>query len=81
MEAERIVGTSESSPAADVFRTLVSTFKSNVDDFMFRAEQRYKELDTVVHVYRFCDKVCVKFFSTCVLHPLDICYLLLVYIL
>uniref|UniRef100_A0A7N6FGR0 Quattro n=1 Tax=Anabas testudineus TaxID=64144 RepID=A0A7N6FGR0_ANATE len=59
MEAERIVGTSESSPAADVFRTLVSTFKSNVDDFMFRAEQRYKELDTVVHVYRFCDKVCM----------------------
>ncbi|XP_044205807.1 quattro [Thunnus albacares] len=56
MEAERILGTSDSSPATDIFRTLVSTFKSNMDDFMLRAEQRYKELDTLVHVYRFCDQ-------------------------
>lgn len=57
MEAERILGTSDSSPATDIFQTLVSTFKSNMDDFMLRAEQRYKELDTLVHVYRFCDQV------------------------
>ncbi|XP_041814017.1 uncharacterized protein LOC121621588 isoform X2 [Chelmon rostratus] len=55
-EAEGIVGTSDSSPAADIFRTLVSTFKSNIDDFMLRAEQRYKELDTLVHVHRFCEQ-------------------------
>ncbi|KAF7656820.1 hypothetical protein LDENG_00036000 [Lucifuga dentata] len=57
-EAEKIVGTSDSSPATDVFRTVVSTFKSNMDDFMLRVEQRYKELDTLVHVYRFCEQAC-----------------------
>lgn len=65
-EAEGIVGRSDSSPAADIFRTLVSTFKSNVDDFMLRAEQRYKELDTLVHVHSFCEQVCViaqRFFT------------------
>ncbi|XP_044036632.1 uncharacterized protein KIAA1755 homolog [Siniperca chuatsi] len=54
--AEGIVGMSDSSPATDIFRTLVSTFKSNMDDFMLRAEQRYKELDTLVHVHRFCEQ-------------------------
>ncbi|TMS19716.1 Pleckstrin homology domain-containing family G member 4B [Larimichthys crocea] len=54
--ADKIVGTSDSSPATDIFQTLVSTFKSNVDDFMLRAEQRYKELDTLVHVQRFCEQ-------------------------
>ena len=58
-EAEEIVGTSNSSPATDVFRTLVSTFKSNTEDFMLRTEQRQKELDTQVHVYGFCEQVCV----------------------
>ncbi|XP_029947989.1 quattro isoform X2 [Salarias fasciatus] len=56
-EAEKIVGTSDSSPATDIFRTLVSTFKSNIEDFMLRAEQRYKELNALVHVYSFCQKV------------------------
>ncbi|CAK6958201.1 uncharacterized protein LOC128355238 [Scomber scombrus] len=55
-EAERILGTSDSSPATDIFRTLVSTFKSNMDEFMLRSEQRYKELDVLVHVYRFCNQ-------------------------
>ncbi|XP_036958147.1 quattro isoform X2 [Acanthopagrus latus] len=55
-EAEGIVGTSESSPATDIFRTLVSTFRSNVDDFVLRTEQRYKELDTLVYVHRFCEQ-------------------------
>uniref|UniRef100_A0A3B4XMD6 Quattro n=1 Tax=Seriola lalandi dorsalis TaxID=1841481 RepID=A0A3B4XMD6_SERLL len=53
-EAEGLVGTSDSSPATDIFRTLVSTFKSNMDGFMLRAEKRSKELDTLVHVYHFC---------------------------
>uniref|UniRef100_UPI003AABEE60 quattro n=1 Tax=Centroberyx gerrardi TaxID=166262 RepID=UPI003AABEE60 len=56
MEAERMMGTSDSSPTTDVFRTVVSTFKSNMDDFLLRAEQRYKELDTLVHLYRFCEQ-------------------------
>ncbi|XP_040890117.1 uncharacterized protein KIAA1755-like [Toxotes jaculatrix] len=55
-EAEEIVGTSDSSPATDIFRTLVSTFRSNMDSFMLRAEKRYKELDTLVHVHRFCNQ-------------------------
>ncbi|KAM6947328.1 quattro [Lycodopsis pacificus] len=56
MEAKAIVGTSDPSPATDVFRTLVSTFKSNMDDFMLRAEQRHKELDTLMYVHRFCEQ-------------------------
>ena len=56
-EAEAIFGTSDSSPATDIFRTLVSTFKSNMDGFMLRAEKRYKELDVLVHMYRFCYEV------------------------
>ncbi|XP_034725087.1 pleckstrin homology domain-containing family G member 4B-like [Etheostoma cragini] len=55
-EAEQAVGKSDSSPATDVFWTLVGTFKSNVDDFMLRVEQRHKELDTLVHVHRFCEQ-------------------------
>uniref|UniRef100_I3KTH1 Quattro n=1 Tax=Oreochromis niloticus TaxID=8128 RepID=I3KTH1_ORENI len=55
-EAEGIFESSDSSPARDVFQTLVNTFRSNVEDFMLRAEQRYKELDALVHVYAFCEK-------------------------
>ncbi|XP_043977580.1 uncharacterized protein KIAA1755-like [Gambusia affinis] len=53
-EAEEIIGTINSSPAAEIFRTLVGTFKSNVEDFVLRAEQRHKDLMSVVHLYRFC---------------------------
>ncbi|KAM9860037.1 quattro [Aulostomus maculatus] len=55
-EAESFVATSISSPAVEVFGTLVNTFKCKVDDFMLRAEQQHQELDTQVHVYRFCDQ-------------------------
>lgn len=58
-EAEEIVSMSVSSPAVDIFQALVSTFKSNVDDFMLRAQQRSKELKTLVHVHGFCEQVCV----------------------
>ncbi|KAM7005870.1 quattro [Tautogolabrus adspersus] len=53
-EAEGIVAISDSSPAVDIFRTLISTFKSNMDDFTLRAEQRFKDLNTLVHVHHFC---------------------------
>ncbi|XP_074532181.1 quattro [Halichoeres trimaculatus] len=53
-EADGIVAMSDSSPAIDIFRTLSSTFKSNMDDFMLRTEQRYKELEKLMHVHRFC---------------------------
>uniref|UniRef100_A0A8C4DZ83 Quattro n=1 Tax=Dicentrarchus labrax TaxID=13489 RepID=A0A8C4DZ83_DICLA len=56
LQQKGIVAMSYSSPATDIFRTMVSTFKSNIDDFMLRAQQRYKELDTLVHVHRFCEK-------------------------
>ncbi|KAK2914826.1 quattro [Channa argus] len=59
IEAEKIVGTNESSPATDIFLTLISTLKSNVEDFMLRAEQRYKELDTQMHLHRFCDQASI----------------------
>ncbi|KAK5615048.1 hypothetical protein CRENBAI_006550 [Crenichthys baileyi] len=61
-EAEEIVGTHNSSPAAEIFRTLVGTFKSNIEDFRLRAEQRQKDLVLMVHVYRFCEQAtaCVK---------------------
>ncbi|XP_028262297.1 quattro [Parambassis ranga] len=55
-EAEGI-GSSNSSPPVDVFHTVINTFKSNVDDFMLRAEQRFKELDMLIHVFSFCEKV------------------------
>ncbi|XP_034388577.1 quattro isoform X2 [Cyclopterus lumpus] len=55
-EAKALVGTSDPSPATDVFRTLVSTFKSNMDDFMLRAEQQRKELETAVHMHRFSEQ-------------------------
>ncbi|XP_022058630.2 uncharacterized protein LOC110957095 [Acanthochromis polyacanthus] len=57
VEAEGIISSSDSSPATNVFQTLVSTFKSNVEDFRLRVEQRYKELNTLVHVYSFCEQV------------------------
>ncbi|XP_015256561.1 PREDICTED: uncharacterized protein LOC107101971 isoform X2 [Cyprinodon variegatus] len=66
-EAAEIVGIGNSSPAAEIFRTLVGTFKSNVEDFRLRAEQRQKDLVSMVHVYRFCEqatawaKECSKF--------------------
>ncbi|XP_017278402.1 uncharacterized protein LOC108239883 isoform X2 [Kryptolebias marmoratus] len=56
-EAEKLVGNSSSCPATDIFRTLVGTFRSNVDDFMLRAEQKKKELDSLVQMYSFCEKV------------------------
>ncbi|XP_030586304.1 quattro [Archocentrus centrarchus] len=55
-EAEGIFGSSDSSIAKDIFQTLISTFRSNVEDFILRAEQLYKELDALVHVYTFCEK-------------------------
>ncbi|KAM9409817.1 quattro [Pholidichthys leucotaenia] len=57
VEAEGIVDTSDSTPATDISRTLISTFKSNVEDFVFRAERRYKELETLVHVCTFCERM------------------------
>uniref|UniRef100_A0A3Q2SZR5 Quattro n=1 Tax=Fundulus heteroclitus TaxID=8078 RepID=A0A3Q2SZR5_FUNHE len=55
-EAVKIVGPGNSSPAAEIFLTLVGTFKSNVEDFRLRAEQRQKDLVLMVHVYRFCEQ-------------------------
>lgn len=59
-EAEEIVGLGRSCPATDIFGTLVRTFKSDMDDFMLRAEQRHRELETVLHVHSFCAQVCVS---------------------
>ncbi|XP_061583723.1 uncharacterized protein KIAA1755-like isoform X2 [Cololabis saira] len=55
--AEGIISTRNSRPGTDALGKLVSTFKSSVQDFMLRAEQRQKELETLVHVCSFCDQV------------------------
>ena len=57
LEAQNIVDTSPPSPATDVFRTVVSTFKSNMDDLLLRAEPKRKELDVLVQLHRFCEQV------------------------
>ncbi|CDQ76534.1 unnamed protein product [Oncorhynchus mykiss] len=56
MEVEKILGSTNSNPETEVFRTVMNTFKSNMADFMLRAEQRRTELDNMVHVYRFCEE-------------------------
>ncbi|KAK7916401.1 hypothetical protein WMY93_012162 [Mugilogobius chulae] len=59
----------ESSPTTDVLQTLVSTFQSNMADFMVRAERRHRDLETLVQVYSFCQQAssfaeeCVCFLS------------------
>lgn len=63
-EAEDIVGLGRSCPTTDIFGTLVRTFKSDVDDFMLRAEQRHRELETVLHVHSFCAQVRVSSWLT-----------------
>ncbi|XP_015814953.3 quattro isoform X1 [Nothobranchius furzeri] len=55
-EAGEIVQNGDSSPAADVFQTLVGTFKSNVEDFMLRVEQRKKDLEPLMQIYSFCEQ-------------------------
>uniref|UniRef100_A0A8C7UZS3 DH domain-containing protein n=1 Tax=Oncorhynchus mykiss TaxID=8022 RepID=A0A8C7UZS3_ONCMY len=59
MEVEKILGSTNSNPETEVFRTVMNTFKSNMADFMLRAEQRRTELDNMVHVYRFCEEAAV----------------------
>uniref|UniRef100_A0A4W5QST2 Quattro n=1 Tax=Hucho hucho TaxID=62062 RepID=A0A4W5QST2_9TELE len=56
MEVEKVLGSTNSNPETEVFRTVMNTFKSNMANFMLRAEQRRTELDNMVHVYRFCEE-------------------------
>ncbi|TNN53903.1 Puratrophin-1 [Liparis tanakae] len=56
-EARALVAAGDAGPAADVFRTLVDTFKSNMDDFMLRAERRRREMETL-SVQRFSEQAC-----------------------
>lgn len=58
-EAGQIAATDNFDPALEIFRTLVCTFRSDVDDFMLRMEQRHKELETLANVHGFCQQVCV----------------------
>ncbi|KAJ0023615.1 hypothetical protein NQD34_003514 [Periophthalmus magnuspinnatus] len=73
--------TTESSPTATVLHTLVSTFQSNMADFMVRAERRHRDLQTLEQVYSFCQQAssfaeeCSDFLSQldtgCSLSPSD----------
>lgn len=55
-EAGQIAATDDSGPGLEIFRTLVCTFRSDVDDFVLRAEQRHKELETLANVHGFCQQ-------------------------
>ncbi|XP_071192706.1 puratrophin-1-like isoform X2 [Salvelinus alpinus] len=57
MEVEKILGPTNSNTEMEVFRTVMNTFKSNMADFLLRAEKRRTELDNMVYVYRFCEQV------------------------
>lgn len=61
-EAEGIFGMRETSPATNIFLTMVSSFKSNMDDFILRVEKRHIELNTLVQVHRFCEQVSASSF-------------------
>ncbi|CAL8337788.1 unnamed protein product [Lota lota] len=56
LEAQNIMDTSPASPAMDVFRTVVSTFKSNMDDLLLRVEPKRKELEVLTQLHRFCEQ-------------------------
>uniref|UniRef100_A0A1A8DES5 Quattro n=1 Tax=Nothobranchius kadleci TaxID=1051664 RepID=A0A1A8DES5_NOTKA len=76
-EAGEIVQNGDSSPAADVFQTLVGTFKSNVEDFMLRVEQRKKDLEPLMQIYSFCEQAsafteeCSRFLEQSLLTPTE----------
>lgn len=57
IEVEKILGPTNSNTEMEVFRTVMNTFKSNMADFLLRAEKRRTELDNMVYVYRFCEQV------------------------
>lgn len=50
--------TSEPSAAKEVLQTTISTFQTNMANFMLRAEKRHTELETLVQVFSFCEKAC-----------------------
>lgn len=54
-EAEKVQGSSY--PEAEVFRMMVYTFKSGLADFLTRAQECRAQLETMVNLYRFCEKV------------------------
>lgn len=71
-EAEMIFGSADSSPEADVFRTVINTFKSNMSGFMLQAEQKHAELKNLAQMYHFCEQVSWGPLSfTSFFHPLS----------
>ncbi|XP_074537815.1 pleckstrin homology domain-containing family G member 4B-like isoform X2 [Halichoeres trimaculatus] len=66
-EAERLQQCGSSYPETEVFRTLVCTFKSSLEDFLCRAEACGRELQTMVNVCDFCEQAtalaneCIEF--------------------
>ncbi|XP_041080594.1 uncharacterized protein KIAA1755-like [Polyodon spathula] len=53
-EAEKVQRSSY--PEAEVFTVMVYTFKSQLADFLTRAEECRAQLETMVNLYRFCEK-------------------------
>ncbi|XP_034027424.1 uncharacterized protein LOC117511523 [Thalassophryne amazonica] len=55
-EAEQLLQRGPSYPQMEEFRTLVSTFKSGLEDFLCRAEACGRELQLIVQVCDFCEQ-------------------------
>ncbi|KAM6977726.1 puratrophin-1-like [Aplochiton taeniatus] len=55
-EAEKLYGEGLSYPETEVFRTMLCTFKSALDNFLLRADTRCQELETMVTVCAFCER-------------------------
>ncbi|KAL0977823.1 hypothetical protein UPYG_G00161720 [Umbra pygmaea] len=56
MEVEKILASTNSNPETEVFQTMLNTLKSKMAEFLQRAEQRGSELESMVHVYSFCEE-------------------------
>lgn len=68
-EAESIHGTNY--PETEVFHIMISTFKSNMSDFLSQAEQYCDELNTMLNLCHFCERVSFPFFYQTHVFSLD----------
>lgn len=49
-------------PETELFNITISTFKSNLSEFLSQAEQYYDELKTMLTLCHFCERVSFLFF-------------------
>lgn len=49
-----------SYPEFSVFKDMVEEFKTRLDNFNISAKKQQAELNALVNLYNYCDKVCIK---------------------